>query len=470
MTMYLSILFTAVLSFSSLANASFIKDFSPIFEGNFKGILNVGSPGPFDFTDQSHKGGYYVGNPGHAVVCDDGRVELLDLFEGARKYNYNNFSKKSFDEIKREMISRLALFDKKRADEIAKRFETFVSDTNFTTEYISPQAGLSVTTFPEGCEAAQVAVQHLDVNNFDGKLYTVDKKIWQSDSFGSLNQVALVFHEAFGAEYYAGGFRDTLFLRRLIALIFSDEFNERLELLDKLSFKEKEKFKIVLYYYHRLFDHDYNDQKIRLVLRSFSFEKHVSYIFRETTFIHSVGQNSIDRGFLVGVSSEMPQVLTYDGRIHRLRSLGTSDDYVKLYINKLKDIKLTFTVTDLSVLQVGEGAASFDSILYGMESRNVNGVFHYEDVNIGYRISTYNDAEEFSLIDTSPNYYDKATSFKNNLPEYIYYQTSKRQPVNECLDSGSECFRYVKKRISVDVYNQCTFIKCRNFAIYGLSF
>jgi len=136
------------------------------------------------------------GNGGDAVVCDNGVVETLDIFE-ARVLRSLEFDAalEGADELitAKNIFARLEVVDPLRGKDFARQVDAFYSETR-----LIENAGLADvpdsdhSIIPMGCAIKQLAIQREPQFPRDSH-FIIDKSIW--DQMDVRNKASLIVHE-----------------------------------------------------------------------------------------------------------------------------------------------------------------------------------------------------------------------------------------------------------------------------------
>ncbi|MGE3260162.1 MAG: hypothetical protein AB7K68_00125 [Bacteriovoracia bacterium] len=177
-------------------------------------------------------GGDGVGNGGDALVCADGSVEMLDLYE-ARVLRGLEFDQSltgaTAEETAKNILARMAKFDPVSAKNYGKKVDAFRENAGFV-----PDANLvdvpdsNHIVIPRNCELRQVAIQRKPQFP-EERFYLIDATIWNRMSVR--DQASLMLHEII--------YTDTL-ERGQVNSIRARYFNSYLSAAALLQLKEPE--------------------------------------------------------------------------------------------------------------------------------------------------------------------------------------------------------------------------------------
>lgn len=392
------------------ANTLNLDNFAPNFYNKFGGIINTTAPSPADFGPggfYNGEGGIYVGNGADAIVCKD-RVELLDIYEGKKIYQYKQIREKSFESLGRDLIHRLNLFDSFRAkrrkgNNLEDRFLEFTKDTDFTEDALEDLPDSGGATKPRDCDIQQIAIQFRG-RDLRGKRYIVDKILWEQTD--ALSKAALVLHEFFAEDYFKEGHRNTLYVRRLISFLLSDEFLEVAREMQRSSnFFERERLGIALYYHYRLFRHNWNLHNIQLIPQSFE-EKGLVKFKLVGKFEYSY-KSHYKTHLTLELESDEVQSFFYDGSPAILQSAGSIKDYIKINLLQFKGHEFTFFPRE-----IGFHSERDKGINYVIQADRLGQYTFLEDTSKVYIASLY-------PINTGLRIEDKIY-FDKHMPEFIH--------------------------------------------------
>lgn len=155
-------------------------------------LLNILSAAFLSFA-----GGDWVGNGGNLIECADGRLQLLDYYEGiqGRGITVDVGDGDSFQDHIEIVLARLEKLNPSRALRYRKWYENFLTDAEFFSDgkFVQiPDTGPIV--IPSECNIRQIATQRPESQIMPGdRRYLIDLRLWERIS--EKDKAGLILHE-----------------------------------------------------------------------------------------------------------------------------------------------------------------------------------------------------------------------------------------------------------------------------------
>lgn len=155
-------------------------------------LLNILSAAFLSFA-----GGDWVGNGGNLIECADGRLQLLDYYEGnqGRGISVDLGDGDSFQDHIEVVLTRLEKLSPSRALKYKMWYGNFLIDADFFSDgkFVQiPDTGPIVV--PNSCDIRQIAAQRPDSEIMPGdRRYLIDLRLWERIS--EKDKAGLILHE-----------------------------------------------------------------------------------------------------------------------------------------------------------------------------------------------------------------------------------------------------------------------------------
>lgn len=167
-----------------------------------------------------------VGNGGDAVVCDDGRVLMLDLYEGATRYGFTydwlSNAASPLENVE-QVLSHWRAIDPILVDRFSQEASAFFQNANFLSDVVLTDIPDSQhIAIPNGCAIKQIAIRR-EPSFPREKRYTVSQDLW--DAMDSANRAGLILHELIYNWAVTQGHENSINARYLSAFLASTDYS-----------------------------------------------------------------------------------------------------------------------------------------------------------------------------------------------------------------------------------------------------
>ncbi len=170
-----------------------------------------------------------IANGGDLVVCDSGNpfaYKLLDYYERevfypGTVYDFPNDDLGLEGKVI-ELVNRLALFEPGRASLYRSYLDSFLDQVLFVDGDLEDIEDSKHLVLPSGCKIKQFAIQLKEDKAISGKIYLIDKKLW--DMVDLNTQMGLILHEIIYKSAIEKGHKDSIATRAFNSFILSQDF------------------------------------------------------------------------------------------------------------------------------------------------------------------------------------------------------------------------------------------------------
>ncbi len=168
-----------------------------------------------------------VGNGGYAVVCQSGKdlqVRLLDFVELDPGSTYTD---SDWQRITESVVQSLAAADEKTADMYSRRLKTIGKDIAWKTQLPLAEIGDAksfIGNKGSSCAIKPLAIRKNEVMPGEQR-FLIQKELF--DQMSVRDQAGLILHEILYEHLFQLGEKDSLKVRKLLFLLFSERFEQK---------------------------------------------------------------------------------------------------------------------------------------------------------------------------------------------------------------------------------------------------